>query len=336
MSDYYVSLRGVRREFPDGTGLHATDLDIRRGEFISILGPSGCGKSTLLRCIAGLEQPDAGTIVLAGHEVCSPRRNVPVNKRNLSMVFQDLALWPHMSVEKNIEFPLTTKTGKRSDADRAVAVQRAMSMVGITDKAQARPAQLSGGQQQRVAIARALVTNPNILLMDEPLSALDAALREQIRAELTSLARELNLTVIYVTHDQAEALAMSDRVVVMNKGEIQQFASPVDIYEHPATDFVAGFVGMMNKHVNLPDIRPENVAVERPGHCGGEVIALPGRVISSSYIGGRYDIRCEVEGGQGHWSAFTRERFSIGDDVLLVPLYPQSAAGIATADETTI
>ena len=215
MNSPHVILRGVKREFADNTGLHETDLSINRGEFISILGPSGCGKSTLLRCIAGLETPDAGTISFGEMEGFGPRNNVDVNKRRLSMVFQDLALWPHMTVEKNIEFPLTTPGNKVAAGQRAEKVRACMDMVGIASKAKARPNQLSGGQQQPVAIARALVSNPDVLLMDEPLSALDAALRVQIRAELTQLAQELGLTVIYVTHDQAEALAMSDRVVVM-------------------------------------------------------------------------------------------------------------------------
>ena len=194
-----VRLEGVAREFADGTGVHSTDLSIEQGEFVSILGPSGCGKSTLLRCIAGLETPDSGRIELAGREVFGPAARVPVNQRRLSMVFQDLALWPHMTVEKNVEFPLTTRASIVPADERAAAVARAMDMVGITGKATQRPSELSGGQQQRVAIARALVSNPDLLLMDEPLSALDATLRTQIRAELTQLSHELGLTVIYLS-----------------------------------------------------------------------------------------------------------------------------------------
>lgn len=329
----HVSLRAVKREFADNTGLHSTDLDFHKGEFISILGPSGCGKSTLLRCIAGLETPDSGRIVLAGREVYGDKTNVPVNKRKLSMVFQDLALWPHMSVAKNIEFPLTTKGSRASAKERSEAVQRAMKMVGISDKAKAKPAQLSGGQQQRVAIARALVSSPDVLLMDEPLSALDAALREQIRAELTALARELDLTVIYVTHNQAEALAMSDRVVVMNKGVVEQVADPVTLYEQPATEFVAGFVGTMNRHETLPSIRPENVAVyadraAAENAADGDEFAvvkqLQARVISSSYVGGRYEIRCSVDGGVGAWTVYSRQKFDIGAEIVLVPQYSDS------------
>ncbi|MEH0146546.1 ABC transporter ATP-binding protein [Corynebacterium sp. Q4381] len=315
-----VSLRGVRREFADGTGLHETSLDIKKGEFVSILGPSGCGKSTLLRCIAGLETPDAGVIEFAGREVFGPSVNVPVNKRNLSMVFQDLALWPHMTVAKNVEFPLTTGSQKVAKSEREARVARAMDMVGISSKAQQRPNQLSGGQQQRVAIARALVSDPELLLMDEPLSALDAALRTQIRSELTKLAYELNLTVIYVTHDQAEALAMSDRVAVMNAGNVRQFADPVEMYDHPADAFVAGFVGVTNTHDRLPANRPEDVQVTPLDGQPPEPLpadSIVGEVVESHYTGGRYDIRCTVPGADEPWLAYTRHRLGRGDQVLL-------------------
>lgn len=315
-----VSLRGVRREFADGTGLHETSFDIAKGEFVSILGPSGCGKSTLLRCIAGLETPDAGEIGFAGREVFGPSVNVPVNKRNLSMVFQDLALWPHMTVAKNVEFPLTTGKQKVTKSEREQRVARAMDMVGIGAKAQQRPNELSGGQQQRVAIARALVSDPELLLMDEPLSALDAALRTQIRSELTRLAYELNLTVIYVTHDQSEALAMSDRVAVMNAGQVRQFADPVELYDHPADDFVAGFVGVTNTHETLPPNRPEDLEVtplngKRPDALPANSIV--GEVVESQYTGGRYEIRSVVPGAAEPWLAYTRHRLGRGDSVLL-------------------
>lgn len=295
-------------------------MDIARGEFVSILGPSGCGKSTLLRCIAGLETPDTGVIEFAGREIFGPATNVPVNKRNLSMVFQDLALWPHMTVAKNVEFPLTTGSQKVSKAEREERVTRAMDMVGIGAKAQQRPSELSGGQQQRVAIARALVSDPELLLMDEPLSALDAALRTQIRSELTRLAYELNLTVIYVTHDQAEALAMSDRVAVMNAGNVCQFADPVELYDHPADDFVAGFVGVTNTHESLPSNRPEDLEVTPLDGKRLDVLpanSIVGEVVESQYTGGRYEIRSVVEGAPEPWLAYTRHRLGRGDRVLL-------------------
>lgn len=311
--DAYLSLNGVRREFADNTGLHETDLSVSEGEFISILGPSGCGKSTLLRCIAGLETPDAGSITLDGREVFGPNSVIPVNERGLSMVFQDLALWPHMSVEKNIDFPLSIQgVDKRK---RKESVAQAMAMVGITSKANARPAQLSGGQQQRVAIARALVSNPRLLLMDEPLSALDAALRVQIRAELTRITRELGLTVIYVTHDQAEALAMSDRIAVMDSGSIVQFDDPVTLYEHPANDFVASFVGTMNHHPDFPPVRPENVLVS-VDDVGG---AIPAEVLSAHFVGGRFEVECAVAGAAEEWTVYSRTRLQPGQTLYLTP-----------------
>lgn len=328
MSDNaHVVLRDVRRQFADGTGLKDTSLSIERGEFVSVLGPSGCGKSTLLRCIAGLETPDSGSVELAGETVFAPGVNVPANKRNLSMVFQDLALWPHMSVAQNIEFPLTTGTQKYSREQRAQRVTRAMEMVGIEAKANQRPSELSGGQQQRVAIARALVSDPELVLMDEPLSALDAALRVQIRSELTHLVYTLGLTVVYVTHDQSEALSMSDRVAVMNQGEVRQFADPVELYENPADDFVAGFVGVTNRHNRLPSNRPEDLVV-RPLQSGQTVDPAPNRVlgtvIEAQYTGGRYEIRCAVKGAPEPWLAYTRHRLGRGERVELTVSHPNN------------
>lgn len=316
----HVVLRDVRRQFADGTGLKATSLEVARGEFVSVLGPSGCGKSTLLRCVAGLETPDSGSVELSGREVFGPGINVPSNKRNLSMVFQDLALWPHMSVAQNVEFPLTTGKQRWSKAERTERVERAMDMVGIASKASQRPSELSGGQQQRVAIARALVCDPELVLMDEPLSALDAALRVQIRSELTHLVYTLGLSVIYVTHDQSEALAMSDRVAVMNNGEVRQFADPVELYEHPADDFVAGFVGVTNRHTDLPANRPEDLEVSPLSKSDPDTAPenfVIGTVIESQYTGGRYEIRCAVDGAPDPWLAYTRRRMSRGERVVL-------------------
>lgn len=229
------------------------------------------------------------------------------------MVFQDLALWPHMSVEKNIDFPLSIQGVDKQKRKESVA--QAMAMVGITSKANARPAQLSGGQQQRVAIARALVSNPRLLLMDEPLSALDAALRVQIRAELTRITRELGLTVIYVTHDQAEALAMSDRIAVMDSGSIVQFDDPVTLYEHPANDFVASFVGTMNHHPDFPPVRPENVLVS-VDDVGG---AISAEVLSAHFVGGRFEVECAVAGAAEEWTVYSRTRLQPGQTLYLTP-----------------
>lgn len=311
----YVQLTNVRREFPDNTGLHATNLEIREGEFVSILGPSGCGKSTLLRCVAGLETPDEGRIEIAGETVFDGTRNVAPNKRGLSMVFQDLALWPHMTVAKNIEFPLTTGA-KLSAAERKTKVDAAMAQVDITAKADARPQDLSGGQQQRVAIARALVSSPQLMLLDEPLSALDAALREQIRAELMELNRSLGLTMIYVTHDQHEALAMSDRVVVMNEGSVRQFASPEELYLHPADEFVGNFVGTMNRHSSGLAVRPENVRLE-PADAPAVTSAFAGTVASAQYAGGRFELRVDVDGAKRPWLVYAPAALAPGTPVRL-------------------
>ena len=283
-----LELDGVAKLFADGTGLQPTSFSVDQGEFISILGPSGCGKSTLLRCVAGLERPDRGSIVLRGKDVT----RTPPSRRNLSMVFQDLALWPHMTVAQNVEFPLTAR-GQHPD-DTKARVQRALAMVGIESKAQARPHQLSGGQQQRVAIARGIVDEPDLLLMDEPLSALDAALREQIRAELTELVGRLGLTVLYVTHDQSETLAMSDRVLVMNAGQVSQFDTPVNLYEHPADEFVGNFVGSMNRYPDGRAFRPERFAIG-----GGE--GTPATVRTCQYVGGGYEVRASVDGVDRPW-----------------------------------
>lgn len=305
-----VDLTDVRRQFEDNTGLHKTSVSIKPGEFVSILGPSGCGKSTMLRCIAGLETPDAGAIHYGDREVFNShsRINVPPNRRNLSMVFQDLALWPHMTVADNVEFPLTTGNQKVPTAQRTRRVAEALEKVGISDKAAQRPNQLSGGQQQRVAIARAIVSNPQVLLMDEPLSALDATLRIQIRAEIMTLAKDLGLTVIYVTHDQAEALAMSDRVIVMNSGHVRQFASPVEIYESPADSFVANFVGTMNVLPDGTSIRPERVVLDRNGE-------LQGTVVDEQYVGGAYETHCRIAGTERPWIVRSKHSHHIGQDV---------------------
>lgn len=309
MTDSFLSLDSIARVFKDGTGLQETSIDIAEGQFVSILGPSGCGKSTLLRCVAGLESPDSGTIRLAGTEVFGPGVNVPPSKRGLSMVFQDLALWPHMSVRKNIEFPLTTATSKVPASERAGKVDRVMEMVGISNKADARPNQLSGGQQQRVAIARALVSEPKLVLMDEPLSALDAALRAKIRAELVELTKNLGLTVLYVTHDQSEAMSMSDRVLVMNEGRIRQDAAPQTIYEHPADEFVGNFVGTMNTLPDGAQVRPERVRIASEGQ-------LTGTVTSVRYVGGHFDVGVDVGSGNP-WLVYAQSDPGVGSTVAL-------------------
>jgi putative spermidine/putrescine transport system ATP-binding protein len=234
----FVRFSGVQKTY-DGDTLvvRSLDLDIRRGEFLSLLGPSGSGKTTCLMMLAGFESPTAGEITLNGQ----PITRTPPHKRDFGMVFQNYALFPHMTVAGNVAYPLVVRKVPRSEIAQRVA--RALAMVQLTGKDQRHPAQLSGGQQQRVALARALVFEPQLVLMDEPLGALDKQLREHMQLELKALHRQLGITFVYVTHDQGEALTMSDRVAVFNEGAIQQIDAVERLYETPANRFVAGFVG---------------------------------------------------------------------------------------------
>ncbi|HCN64293.1 MAG TPA: ABC transporter ATP-binding protein [Pseudomonas sp.] len=241
-SDVLVSFRGVQKSY-DGENLIVKDLnlDIRKGEFLTLLGPSGSGKTTSLMMLAGFETPTAGEILLAGRAI----NNVPPHKRDIGMVFQNYALFPHMTVAENLGFPLTVRGLNRTDVSERV--KKVLSMVQLEAFAQRYPAQLSGGQQQRVALARALVFEPQLVLMDEPLGALDKQLREHMQMEIKHLHQRLGVTVVYVTHDQGEALTMSDRVAVFHQGEIQQIAPPRTLYEEPKNTFVANFIGENNR-----------------------------------------------------------------------------------------
>ena len=239
-----VSIHGLRKSYGEATILPGLDLDIADGEFVTLLGPSGCGKTTTLRCVAGLERPTAGEIRLGDRVVSGRARFVPPNKRSLGMVFQSYALWPHMSVFGNVAYPLRTAGSPRSD--RAGRVEEALGRVGLAHLAARSVGTLSGGQQQRVALARAIVGHPELILFDEPLSNLDAKLRAGMRTELQLLHRRLGTTSLYVTHDQTEAMTLSDRVVVMDRGRIQQVGTPEAVYSMPANPFVADFVGFEN------------------------------------------------------------------------------------------
>jgi iron(III) transport system ATP-binding protein len=221
------------------------NLDIAENEFFTLLGPSGCGKTTTLRCIAGLESPTNGTITLGGVEVVNDRRVIPTHKRDIGMVFQDYAIWPHMSVFDNVAFPLrlSRRTGK-AEIDRRV--REALELVNMSQFIDRRATQLSGGQQQRLSLARALVRNPSVLLLDEPLSNLDAKLRERMREELRGIQQRIGITTLFVTHDQVEALSLSTRIAVMNHGKVEQIATPRELYLSPASEFVARFVGSTN------------------------------------------------------------------------------------------
>ncbi|HLI10358.1 MAG TPA: ABC transporter ATP-binding protein [Alphaproteobacteria bacterium] len=237
----HLSLRGLRKSYGEHVAVDGVDLDIGAGEFVALLGPSGCGKTTLLRSIAGLVSPGGGDILIEGRSILG----VPVHRRDLGMVFQSYALFPHMTVAENVAFGLRMRRLPRREAETRVA--RALELVRMSGLEGRYPHQLSGGQQQRVALARALVTNPAVLLLDEPLAALDAKLREAMQVELRQLQRRIGITTIFVTHDQHEALAMADRVAVMRGGRVEQFGTPTSVYENPETPFVAEFIGQMNR-----------------------------------------------------------------------------------------
>jgi len=320
-----IELHGVEKRFGPVTAVGGVTLRVADSEFVSILGPSGCGKTTLLRLVAGFESPTAGTIRVGDRLVNDVRAGVfvPPRERRMGMVFQSYALWPHMTVFENVAYPLRMK--RVSAPERHRSVTDVLQTLGLGHMAARHPAELSGGEQQRVALARALVSNPDILLLDEPLSNLDAALREAMRFEIRELQRRFGSTVLYVTHDQAEALAMSDRVAVMRAGELVQVGSPTEIYDHPVNRFVASFVGLVNflpvllvdetrlepdwtgrirlrglpaEHAPIectlprrPD-RPEFVLVVRPEHVRIEPGAQgwPGSVIRTAYGGEREDV----------------------------------------------
>ena len=235
-----VRLERVTKRFGDFTAVREMDLDIPRGEFFTMLGPSGCGKTTTLRMVAGFEDPSEGRVLLSGEDVTS----LPAFRRPTNTVFQSYALFPHRSVEKNVAFGLERQKVDRDEIRRRVGEE--LERVGLAAEAKRRPAQLSGGQQQRVALARALVNRPEVLLLDEPLGALDLKLRKQLQVELKRIQRDVGITFVYVTHDQEEALTMSDRIAVMNRGVVEQVADPETVYERPGTTFVAGFIGVSN------------------------------------------------------------------------------------------
>jgi putative spermidine/putrescine transport system ATP-binding protein len=274
-----VRLLGLTKRFGTTTAVDGIDLDIEDGEFFTLLGPSGSGKTTVLRMIAGFEDPSAGAIWLDGADVT----RVPPFGRNVNTVFQDYALFPHLNVRENVEYGLRVrKLGRRQRRDLAEAMLERVRLSGLGKR---RPSQLSGGQRQRVALARALVVEPKVLLLDEPLGALDLKLREQMQIELKGLQRDVGVTFVFVTHDQDEALTMSDRVAVFNDGRIEQVGTAADVYERPASAFVAGFVGTSNIVSGIPaeqivgrpgtfSIRPEKLLVDidgsRPVYAGTE------------------------------------------------------------------
>src|SRR3954452_16681296 len=299
-----IRLAGVRKTYGDVKAVDGVDLEIRRGEFFTLLGPSGSGKTTCLRMIAGFERPDEGRIELAGEDVS----RLPPAERDVNTVFQDYALFPHMSVGDNVAYGLKVK--KVAKAERAQRVEEALKMVRLEGYGDRRPSQLSGGQRQRVALARALVNRPRVLLLDEPLGALDLKLRQQLQVELKGIQSEVGITFVYVTHDQDEALTMSDRIAVMDGGRVLQVGTPRDVYEEPGSRFVAGFVGVSNL-LELPVERSEGelltlrlgpedaVSAERDGGAATGATAIvtirPERIaLASGAAGDRAD--CHARG----------------------------------------
>jgi putative spermidine/putrescine transport system ATP-binding protein len=286
-----VQLRGVVKTFGGTVAVDNLDFEVYEGEFCSLLGPSGSGKTTCLRMIAGFETPTQGRVILHGRDVT----DLPPYDRDVNTVFQDYALFPHMSVRQNVEYGLRVRRVDARERGRRVGVT--LEMVRLTGLDRRRPAELSGGQRQRVALARAIVNQPKVLLLDEPLGALDLKLRQQMQVELKSIQQRLGMTFVYVTHDQEEALTMSDRIAVMNQGRIEQVGSPNEVYERPATGFVAGFVGVSNllsgeaarlvtDNPASITVRPEKISIVDAGQAtGGGEASLVGSIRESIYVG---------------------------------------------------
>src|SRR5215210_4084084 len=318
VDDPQIELIGVRKEFGDGAhagsmkgrgghrvvAVEGADLTVGDGELFAILGPSGSGKTTVLRMIAGFEQPTAGEIKLGGVDVTA----LPARHRDVNTVFQEYALFPHMTVAQNVEYGLKVRGVTKAERRRRTA--DALDMVRLTDLAPRRPAQLSGGQRQRVALARALVGRPRVLLLDEPLGALDLKLREQMQVELKAIQRDVGITFLFVTHDQEEALTMSDRIAVFNEGRIEQVGTAAEVYEHPASAFVAGFVGTSNLLAadaarqllgedGVFSVRPEKIRLAPAGTAAAESeVVAEGRVDEVVYVGSatRYVVRLDAGG----------------------------------------
>ncbi len=282
-----VEVAGAVKRYGDVVAVDGVDLTVARGEFFTLLGPSGSGKTTTLRMIAGFERPDGGAIRLQGRDVT----HMPPNARDVNTVFQDYALFPHMTVAENVAYGLKVKGVPRRE--RMQRVGAVLDMVRLSDFGARKPIQLSGGQRQRVALARAIVNRPSVLLLDEPLGALDLKLRQEMQVFLKQLQEELGITFLYVTHDQEEALTMSDRLAVFNQGRIEQTGTPTEVYERPATEFVAGFVGVSNileRDGGRVSIRPERIRLAGDGHAA--------TVADVTFVGAFTRVVVELESGE--------------------------------------
>ncbi len=338
-----VEVVSLLRQFGSVVALSGVSLEIRKGEFFSLLGPSGCGKTTLLRVIAGLDLPDGGLVKISGRDASE----IPAHRRPVNTVFQSYALFPHLTVSDNIAFGLRMK--KIAAAEMTDRVQRVLALMQITELATRKPAQLSGGQKQRVALARALVNEPEVLLLDEPLGALDLQLRRQLQVELHQLQRKLGITFIMVTHDQEEALVMSDRIAVMNAGKIEQLGSAREIYERPRTRFVAQFIGQCN--LFKADVRPANNGdilartelgefsvsnvSKDPTRPGGFVAIRPEKIqlLGGAICGMKNSFAARIEGFT-YCGAETRYRLLAGQQTVNVVVMNREASAVFQPGET--
>jgi putative spermidine/putrescine transport system ATP-binding protein len=295
-----LELKGLSKVLGGRVIIDNLDLQVKKGEMVSLLGPSGCGKTTTLRMIAGFLIPDNGTVTLAGKDVTT----IGPEKRPSAMVFQNYALWPHMTVFKNVAYPLKVRKVNKAEIEKRV--HDVLGVVNLMHHKDSRPAQISGGEQQRVALARALVQEPDILLLDEPLSNLDAKLRVKVREDIRDLQRRLGITTVIVTHDQDEALSISDRIAVMKEGKIEQFSTPEDIYNKPATEYVANFIGSLNRYEgsysqgqiasgkDVVGVRPEDVTFDSKSSAGA-VEATVSLVVPRGHFHEVYLKRSDVE-----------------------------------------
>lgn len=303
MGESILQLQQIRKSFANTEVLKGIDLEAGQGEFITLLGASGCGKTTTLRIIAGLELPDSGQVILEGHDIT----DWEPNKRDVNTVFQNYALFPHMNVADNVGYGLKIrKVPKAQIADR---VERALRLVQLEEYGKRMPDQLSGGQKQRIAIARAVINEPKVLLLDEPLGALDLKLRRQMQLELKRLQKQLGITFIYITHDQEEAINMSDRIGVMHEGVLEQMGTPNEVYYRPRTSYVADFVGnanILHKNGETLAIRSENIRMDGESVCTQEAV-----VVEKSFAGGQLRILFRLSDGQ----LLTASRYGIDNDM---------------------